>query len=191
MAERRLSPEERALWRQLARSVRPLGGTPLNDRAETVPEGAVVAAPATPPKRAAKSKISLTRPADPRPSPVPARRPVPVLDGSWERQIGQGRLTPDMAIDLHGHTLAAAHARLDLALTQARAQGVRVLLVVTGKARDRVANGGERGRGAIRAEIGHWLDHSRHADMIASVRNAHPRHGGDGALYVILRRKKS
>lgn len=107
-----------------------------------------------------------------------------MLDGSWERQIRQGRLAPDIAIDLHGHSLSAAHARLDQALASARAQGMRVLLIVTGKPRGR-----ETGRGAIRAEIGHWLQASPHADAIASVRTAHPRHGGDGALYVILRRR--
>jgi len=73
-------------------------------------------------------------------------------------------------------------------LRRAVADGVRILLVVTGKPRpDRIA---PHGRGAIRAEIGHWLESSPVADRIASVRSAHPRHGGDGALYVILRRER-
>ena len=64
------------------------------------------------------------------------------------------------------------------------------MLVVTGKPpKSPSANGGTR-RGAIRGEIGHWLETSSYADRIASVRIAHQRHGGDGALYVILRRKK-
>lgn len=121
---------------------------------------------------------------------APRSAPADVLDTSWERRIKRGLLQPEMSIDLHGHSLALAHQRLERALAEAAAQGVRVLLVVTGKARERSAQGDRPARGAIRAEIGHWLDRSAHADRIASVRNAHPRHGGAGALYIILRRKK-
>jgi DNA-nicking Smr family endonuclease len=70
------------------------------------------------------------------------------------------------------------------------AAGLRVLLVITGKPRASAKIPGEHGRGAIRAEIGHWLASSPHADAIASIRSAHPRHGGNGALYLILRRNK-
>lgn len=95
-----------------------------------------------------------------------------------------------MTIDLHGHSLSAAYSRLNQALASAWARDVRILLVVTGKPpKSPSASGGSR-RGAIRGEIGHWLETSSYADRIASVRIAHRRHGGDGALYVILRRKK-
>jgi DNA-nicking Smr family endonuclease len=111
-----------------------------------------------------------------------------VLDRGWEKRIRSGQLQPERSIDLHGHTLAAAHVVLDQALGQAVRDGVRVLLVITGKPRPTRSTPGARG--AIRAEIGHWLERSPHADRIASVRSAHPRHGGDGALYVILRRDR-
>lgn len=95
---------------------------------------------------------------------------------------------PDRSIDLHGHTLASAHNMLDQALERAVLEGVRVLLVITGKPpRDPAPHR----RGLIRAAIGDWLGSSRHAGQIAAVRNAHPRHGGTGALYVILRRARS
>ncbi|HEX7821761.1 MAG TPA: Smr/MutS family protein [Sphingobium sp.] len=125
--------------------------------------------------------------AAPAPPPVPARRePVAILDGGWEKRIRSGSLQPERSVDLHGHNLGGAHATLDTALGAAVRDGVRILLVVTGKPRPgRIA---PEGRGAIRAEIGHWLERSPHADRIASVRVAHPRHGGDGALYIILRR---
>ena len=83
---------------------------------------------------------------------------------------------------------AAAGAWLDQALRQARTLGARVILVVTGKPRAIPGGDGGKRRGAIRAEIGHWIDASPHRDSIASVRIAHPRHGGEGALYLILRR---
>lgn len=115
--------------------------------------------------------------------------PVDVLDGSWERRIKRGQLEPDIAIDLHGNSLATAHQRLDRALAEAVADGVRVLLVITGKSREKAGSQDRPGRGAIRAEIAHWLDRSPFSANIASIRNAHPRHGGAGALYVIMRRK--
>jgi len=116
---------------------------------------------------------------------------VPTLDDSWERRIMTGTLNPEISIDLHGHTLESAHRRLNQTLSAAVAAGVRVLLIVTGNPRPRGHDAtGSKGRGAIRAEIGDWLALSGHAEDIASVRTAHPRHGGRGALYVILRRRK-
>jgi DNA-nicking Smr family endonuclease len=114
-----------------------------------------------------------------------------MLDDSWERRITTGTLSPEMSIDLHGYNLESAHRRLNQTLAAAVARGVRILLIVTGNPRPASSAGLTRkGRGAIRAEIGDWLALSGYAESIASVRTAHPRHGGQGALYVILRRKK-
>jgi DNA-nicking Smr family endonuclease len=113
-----------------------------------------------------------------------------MLDSNWERRIRSGTLVPDMAIDLHGHSLSAAHTRLNQALATALSRDLRILLIVTGKPPKAHATGRDSRRGAIRGEIGHWLETSAYADRIASVRLAHPRHGGEGAIYVILRRKK-
>lgn len=122
--------------------------------------------------------------------PAHRARPSEVLDSSWEKRIQKGQLQPEMSIDLHGHSLALAHQRLEKALAEAVHRGLRTVLVIAGKSRERGPSGDRPGRGAIRAEIGHWLENSAVSDRIASVRGAHPRHGGTGALYVILRRKK-
>ncbi|MFC3442530.1 Smr/MutS family protein [Sphingobium rhizovicinum] len=181
MVRRRLSQDEEALWNALIRSVRP-----IRPGARSAPLPATAIALPEPPA----AKTGLT-PVPQRPLVAPpSRTPAAVLDNGWERRIRSGAITPDMSIDLHGHTLAMAHARLDQALAQALSRDARVLLVVTGKPPKTVRNGGEARRGAIRGEIGHWLETSPYADRIASVRVAHPRHGGDGALYLILRRKK-
>lgn len=97
-------------------------------------------------------------------------------------------VSPESAIDLHGHSLASAHDRLDRGLDDAVRRGDRVLLLVTGKP-PRAESERPHARGAIRAAVGDWLAASRHADRIAAVRGAHPRHGGTGALYIILRRQ--
>ena len=109
------------------------------------------------------------------------------LDSHWDRRFHKGAVIPDISIDLHGQGLAGAHARLDHALDQAIHQKMRVLLLVTGKARTHDRASGS-GRGAIASVVRDWLAASRHSASIAAVRNAHPRHGGDGALYIILKR---
>jgi len=110
------------------------------------------------------------------------------LDTAWERKLARGTLAPDFTLDLHGHTLSSAHQRLDDGLTQAKALGARVVLLITGKPRP--AEAADRGhrRGAIRAKVLDWLAAGPHGSSIAAIRQAHRRHGGDGALYLVLRR---
>lgn len=170
--------EGEVLWRRVTATVRP-----LHPRR------------ASPPQRV--SPIAAPRPAPPRPAapppPPPPRpgRPAPgpppdTLDGGWDRRLRRGIAAPDRTIDLHGHTLATAQAALDQAIALALADDARLLLVVTG----RPPRPGHPARGLIRAAIFDWLAQSRHAARIAAVRNAHPRHGGAGALYLILRRRR-
>ena len=112
------------------------------------------------------------------------------LDASWERKLAKALVQPDFTLDLHGHSLDAAHRRLDMGLAQAAAMGARVVLVITG--RPRPAEAADRGsnRGAIRAKVLDWLALGSHGSSIAAVRGAHRRHGGAGALYVVLRRPR-
>lgn len=183
MAGRRLSPEEQALWKTVAKTVRPLRRPKAVIPVVAEAAGPKVEAPASLRIRGRVPPVSRAEPpAPPRPAPVP------VLDSSWEKKIRGGRLVPDLSIDLHGLNLAAAHVRLERLLDEAVMHDARVLLVVTGKPRSHRPLPGESGkRGAIRAEIGDWLGRSSHAGRIASVRSAHLRHGGEGALYIILR----
>jgi DNA-nicking Smr family endonuclease len=188
MPRRLLSPEEKALWQKLTLTVTPLRRVKIRPAPELPTLQEFAEALDKPPVKARiKGRVPPMRMAAPPAVPRPA--PVPVLDSSWEKRIRSGQLAPDHSVDLHGLNLAAAHVRLDRLLGDAVAQGWRVLLVVTGKPRAAPEPGEPRRRGAIRAEIGDWLASSAHAHRIASVRQAHPRHGGDGALYVILRRK--
>ena len=180
MAARSLDPDEAALWARVMASVRPLRAV----RPAALPK------PAAPAPSPPSVPVAKPRAAVPPASPVvpPARRgPGVTLDGSWDRQIARGAVLPDSSIDLHGHTLHSAHTLLDQGLERAIARGDRVLLLVTGKP-PRPESERPHARGAIRAAIADWLAASRHADAIAAVRGAHPRHGGQGALYIVLRR---
>ncbi|WP_420145592.1 Smr/MutS family protein [Sphingobium sp.] len=183
MVRRRLTDEEEALWSALTRTVRPMRPS---QRRTLVPPAEPIDLPTVPLPKVIRLTNAPQRPV----VAPPPRKPAPVLDTGWEKRIRSGAIVPDMSIDLHGHTLAAAHVQLNQALASALSRDVRVLLVVTGKPpRTKLVSDTSR-RGAIRGEIGHWLETSPWADRIASVRIAHPRHGGDGALYLILRRKK-
>ena len=166
---RKLSAEELTLWRRVVESVRPLH--------HLAPEAKDESEPTAPRVRQAQ------------PAPAPARKAAPgtTLDASWDRRLSRGLVQPDATLDLHGHNLATAYALLDDRLARAIGGGARLLLLITGKPR---SGPGEK-RGAIRAAVHDWLAASRHASDIAAVRNAHPRHGGTGALYIVLRRAKS
>lgn len=187
MARRILTAEERALWGKLTSTVTPLR---RSRPAAAVEDASVEAfAAAIEPAKKPKGRVPPARAVAVPPPSAPSKT-SPVLNGSWEKRIRSGRLAPDYSIDLHGLTLAAAHVRLERALSDSLALGWRVLLVVTGKPRPTPAPGETKRRGAIRAEIGEWLTRSPNAQRIASVRQAHPRHGGEGAIYIILRRSK-
>jgi DNA-nicking Smr family endonuclease len=189
-APRGLSTGEQAAWAHLAASVKPLPGK-ARPKAPRAPPAAA-SAPAVPPAAPAK-------PAKPKPK-APARQPVlappPLkgeeqagLDSHWDRRVKGGRIVPDLTLDLHGHTLDTAYDRIMAGIDQARAMDARVVLVIAGRERpvdpaDRMAK-----RGAIRAKLLDWLAASRHADAITAVRRAHIRHGGEGALYLMLKRR--
>ncbi len=196
---RGLNPEEAELWARVARTVVPMRGrkfpsltTEEGDQAKIAGGARAVVTPAAKPRQTPPSPPPLLRDG-PLPRSGEALRPLDRhgLDGGWERRLAKGALQPDFTLDLHGATLDAAHARLDHGLSQAWAQGARVLLLITGRARpvDGPADRGSR-RGAIRAKFLDWLTLGPHASRIAAVRPAHPRHGGAGAVYLILKRPR-
>lgn len=170
---RRLAAEERALWDRLARTVRRLDAPkPVEPGLPQVTFEAGQNVPIAPPS--------------------PSPRPGQTLDGGWDKRLTSGRLEPDRTLDLHGLTLEAAHRALERTLGTSIARGDRVILVITGKLRGepgvRAAPGA---RGVIRASIGDWLDASAYAGRIAAIRPASTKHGGSGALYVVLRRDRA
>lgn len=189
VAARRLSADEAALWARVMAQVRPMA--PVRAAPSTA-----VAVPVPPPAAHATPVLARDRAPPPivaRPQPAPATKPANplanTLDGSWDRQLARGLVTPDRTVDLHGHTLASAHGLLDRALDAALGDGARLLLLITGKP-PRATSERPHQRGAIRAAVGDWIAGSRFSDRIAAVRGAHPRHGGAGALYIVLRKPR-
>jgi DNA-nicking Smr family endonuclease len=187
---RGLSPDEAALWARVAATVKPINPRKVAPPAPAAPAKSVPAPPAKRRKAAPIAQPEIV----PAPSPTAAAKPRPLdshgLDGTWDRKLATAAFQPDFTLDLHGCNLDAAHDWLDYGLTLAADQGARVVLVVTG--RPRPVDAADRGqkRGAIRAKLLDWLAAGRHASRIAAVRPAHPRHGGAGAVYVVLKRAR-
>ncbi len=183
MAERRLTAEEAALWQRVMATVRP-----ARSDVPTPPIGQA----AEQPKKSKPKPVVNKPPTPPLAKPAAPKRATPgvTLDGSWDRRLAGGQISPDSSIDLHDHTLDTAYVALDQGLDRAIRRGDRVLLLITGKP-PKPESERPHARGRIRAAIGDWLAVSRHAAQIAAVRAAHPRHGGTGALYIILRRDRA
>jgi DNA-nicking Smr family endonuclease len=179
---RQLSDDERALWTGVARSIVPLRGR----RASTKP------GPATPDDTA----LPGADPADPVPAaaeapPQEAPRqktaaPLAPLGRRLRQRVARGREPIDGRIDLHGMTQSRAHGALLRFLQRAQADEARIVLVVTGKGTARTDADGERG--VLRRQVPLWLALPEFRSLVVGFEDAHVGHGGQGALYVRLRR---
>ncbi|WP_454915236.1 Smr/MutS family protein [Xanthobacter sediminis] len=189
---RLLSADERVLWALVVREVKPL--RPQDDASPAVPDAAAPPpeAAAPPPSEPARAAPRPT-PAKPAPSlaPAPPALPLAPLEPKARRRLTRGAEV-DARIDLHGLTQALAHHRLRLFLLEAQALGHGVVLVITGKGDpERLAGGhfGE-GRGVLRRAVPLWLAEPNLRDVVLGFEPAGRRHGGEGALYVRIRRRR-
>ncbi|WP_031550166.1 Smr/MutS family protein [Parvularcula oceani] len=187
---RRLSASERALWQAVAESVTPLDPAPAPNPGsgpESLPEAPPP--PAGPVRRRKTAGPPAPPPQRAAPPPPPAK-----LDGGdpkLARRVARGRREIDATLDLHGMTQAAAYARLVSFVGFAAANGARTLLVVTGKGSDAPAVPfAEAPRGILRRRFLDWVEEAPLSERIASVRQAHQKHGGRGAFYVFLKRRR-
>ncbi len=183
----RLSPEDVALWRKVAESVTPMKGR----RLPALPALPIRSSPIEPATLSfAPAKLAQGKPGTARPAPAPPRPHANTLDGGWDKRLSKGSVAPDRTIDLHGHNLHGAHAVLDHALGEAIRQGARLVLLITGRpARDNPRLP-PTPRGVIRASVVAWIAAGPWGSHIAAIRAAPPRHGGSGALYLVIRRAK-
>ena len=115
---------------------------------------------------------------------------APALDRKAQRALARGRVAPQARLDLHGMTLDRAHPALAGFVRRAHADGLRLVLVITGKGRP--DDGTEviaRPRGVLRRQVPAWLAQPPLAALVQRIAPAHRRHGGEGAFYVHLRRR--
>ena len=168
-------PDDFEVWRRLTRSVQPLPGRRMPPQAGP-----------------RKPETERDRPEAPPPpcGPAPVPRPAPAgggIDKRTARRIRRGSLRIEARIDLHGFTREEARRRLTRFIAESQAAGRRLVLVVTGKGR-RAEDG--MAVGVIRREAPFWLSRPPNAARVLDTAPAQPRDGGDGALYVYLRKHR-
>jgi len=185
-----LTPEDRRIWARVSGTVTP----PRTRKAPRLTPGAILpdeplkpatVKPAPRPPGPMAPKLSMkTRGAPPAPArPVPPTpRAVPEeLEPRRQRRLSRERDPIEASIDLHGFGRFEAEDQLRAFLMSSQARGLRAVLVVTGQ--------GKRGGGIIRASIHEWLQGHALRGIVSGFAMAHRRHGGDGAIYVTLKRR--
>jgi DNA-nicking Smr family endonuclease len=189
---RRLSEDEHKLWSGVTRSIAPFKRKPAGPRH---PEAIAAPGERVPPRRRADpatvrhpaAKTAIKTVIKPAGKPV---LPVVGLDRRQKQRLARGTETIDGRIDLHGKTQNEAHAALLGFLRRAQADGARYVLVITGKGR--VSGPGAPGEhGILKRQVPMWLRLPEFRLHVLAVEDAHAAHGGEGALYVRLRRARA
>lgn len=183
-----LAADEEALWRHVTKDVKPVRGRHRVSPDEARQKQALERRLAVGKHRARPEPVSRPRVERVAPAPAP-------LDRRAARKIAAGRIKIDATIDLHGMRQAEAHAALRRFLVSCRSQGRRTVLVVTGKGGSQREAGPSASmaaptdRGVLRKNVPRWLAAPELSATVIGFTTAHHRHGGDGALYVTLRRR--
>ncbi len=173
-----LSREERVLWRTVTQSISPLRD--MLPAAPEVEEATEAAALPLKPRRTVKpTQVTPKLPSTPTPPPLAP------LGRRMRQRVARGREAIDARFDLHGLTQSEAHAELLRFLRAASARGYRLVLVITGKGR----RSGEGG--VLRRQVPQWLALPELRSFVVGFEDAHIAHGGEGALYVRLRKPQS
>ena len=182
----RLTEADLALWRTVTEGVTPLRpAKPAPVAAEPAPEP-----PAVPDAGGAAGTISAEAAAAPKAPPGPP--PLAPLDRRLRQRLARGAAAVEDRIDLHGLTQAEAHRRLAAFLEGAQARGHRLVLVITGKGRAGEESwfGAHDGRGVLRRLVPQWLGLPEFRRLVVGFEPAQRTHGGEGALYVRVRRRR-
>lgn len=191
MARRRtLHPEEQEIWHAVARTANPLHGHAYLFEKPTQTPQTPLFEPLLPPppitgfrlgeKARAKSSAVLTPTA-----PLPPLR----MDAKTHGKMTRGKLVPEARLDLHGMTMAEAQPELTRFVLNAQSAGLRLVLVITGKGKQRPDIGPiPQPVGILRHNVPLWLRQMPLAPAVLQVSESHLKHGGAGALYVYLRR---
>ncbi len=195
--KRHLSKEERELWSLVAGRT-----TPLEKKAAPVLDHGPMSAPQVPTPSAPHkrpishfrlgSKAKIVAKNDLAQSIGESLSAAPVqMDHKAFGKMTRGKLSPEARLDLHGLTLGEAHPELIAFVLGAHADGKRLVLVITGKGKDRDEGGPIPTRfGILRHQVPQWLRLPPLSSAVLQVTPAHLRHGGEGAYYVYLRRSR-
>jgi DNA-nicking Smr family endonuclease len=185
--KRALSEEERTLWESVARQTKPLRKKTRAAKAPAASPDAQAPALAKPPASPKPRPRAAIIVRAPKPEVTPAPPPLAPLGRRERSQLSRGRKEIDARLDLHGMTQTRAHRALSSFLQRAHSEGLTFVLVITGKGR---ATEGESERGVLRRQVPQWLSLPEFRSLVVGFEEAHIGHGGEGALYVRIRRSR-
>lgn len=175
-----LTAADIALWREVARSVKPLPGrAPMQPEAEPLTPAQLVQEPAPAPMPRS-APLAQSKPAPP---------PLAPLERRLRTQLRRGQQSVEAVIDLHGMRQDEAHLALRSFLRREQGRGTKLVLIVTGKGAAGDSLFGEE-RGVLRRMVPHWLRLPDLRPLVVGFEEAEQRHGGSGALYIRLRRQR-
>jgi DNA-nicking Smr family endonuclease len=173
-----------ALWQEVTKSIKPLRKERLNPRSGSSEE------------KKAKTEKPVLRPVKPKAPPSVTAAPIMrgpslpslvTLDRRARSRVARGNIEIEGRLDLHGYKLVQAKDRLIHFLEQAQAREKSLVLVITGKG-TAAPHGAERG--VLKREVPLWLSMPEFRDLVIGFEEAAPSHGGAGALYVRVRRRR-
>lgn len=177
---RRLTPDDRRLWERVARTVTPSDPQKPPLAASERP-GPDEPASKSPPKFVKPPRAVAPPPARAATAGRPARGAPDELEPRRHRRLARERDPIEAVLDLHGHGRFEAQDQVTAFLTSCQARGLRAVLLITGQ--------GRRGGGVIRASVHEWLQSPTLRGVVSGFGAAHRRHGGEGAVYVTLKRR--
>jgi DNA-nicking Smr family endonuclease len=179
--KRALSREELALWDSVARQVKPLRKRAAKAKDES--DGDDAAPPAPVVKTPVRVRLDAAAPKTV--SKPPAPPPLVALGRRERAHLARGRKEIEARLDLHGMTQTRAHRALFNFLARCSDEGMTFVLVITGKGRASIT---DPERGVLRRQVPHWLGLPEFRSLVVGFEEAHIGHGGEGALYVRVRR---
>ena len=186
---RPLAPEDAKLWSLVTATVRPIGERKLNvtDPKSPVSQAAEPKPPMKTSRRPVKQAVDARPEATPAPPPPPplkapaAKLSLPEdIEPRRRRRISRSREPIGARLDLHGMDQSKAEAAVFNFVRRAHEAGMRAVLIITGT--------GTLGDGILRRRTPEWLSDPSIRPLIAGFSFADRHHGGDGALYVALKR---
>jgi DNA-nicking Smr family endonuclease len=197
MSRRRtLRPDEEELWQTVARTAKPMHVMPPRRKLDAPPPAQIHVKPVEPAPRlpafrlGEKARNTPTHDIAPTLSESLEQAPI-LMDAKAHARMTRGKLVPEARIDLHGLTLAEAHPDLIRFILNAQSAGCRLVLVITGKGKQKPDHGPIPQRmGVLRHQVPLWLRQMPLGPCVLQITEAHLKHGGSGAFYVYLRRTR-
>ena len=192
--KRELTESENALWKKVVRHIEEIEPQLQGQAPKSADQ--IINADRTPPSGHKPFRIGQTSGSRQKPEQIlsfaaPQSETSPNMDRRNFKRLLKGKIEIDGTLDLHGLTADQARTQLQMFVQNAHKTGARLLLVVTGKGKQFGRDEFNRPKsGVLKQGVPEWLASSTLSPMVLQVAQAHIRHGGGGACYVYLRRKR-